>query len=62
MLNKKLSNEEIESLYDSLSQAIDVVGESLQAKMLCKIVLILANELGESEIAVNAIEIAQRDL
>ncbi len=62
MLDKKLSNEEIENIYDALYQAIDQAGPDQEAKMLAKLALILANQLGDSEQALSAIQIAQRDL
>ncbi|MBB6523384.1 DUF2783 domain-containing protein [Pseudoteredinibacter isoporae] len=62
MLNKNLNNEEIETIYDQLYLAIDNAGPEQEAKMLAKLVLILANQLGDSEQVLNAIKIAEKDL
>lgn len=62
MLDKKLNNEDIENIYDELYQAIDQAGPEQEAKMLAKLVLILANQLGDCEQVLGAIKIAQRDL
>ncbi|GAA6153211.1 DUF2783 domain-containing protein [Pseudoteredinibacter isoporae] len=62
MLNKTLNNDALETIYDHLYQAIDTAGPEKETKMLTKLALILANQLGDCEQVLSAIAIAEKDL
>ena len=46
MIPKKLSNAEMEGVYDLLSEALDAVAEEERQLFLAKLVLVLANMVG----------------
>ncbi|NIB40793.1 DUF2783 domain-containing protein [Pseudomaricurvus alkylphenolicus] len=57
-----LSQQDIESIYDALAEAIDEVGEKKEPLLLAKLVLLLANRLGDQRAVMEALAIAGKDL
>ncbi|RVT49995.1 DUF2783 domain-containing protein [Rubrivivax albus] len=52
----------LEATYDSLAEAIDAAGEAHSEKMLVKLVLLLAQDLGDADRVAALIATAQADL
>ncbi len=46
MIPKKLSNTELEAVYDLISEAVDAVPEGQRELFLAKLALVLANMVG----------------
>lgn len=57
-----LSIADLESVYDSLAQAIDRVPADRSSLYLTKLALLLASEVGDRECVIRAIEAALADL
>ncbi len=57
-----LSIESNERLYDTLAAAIDEVGPAQESLFLVKLVLLLANQLGDEPGVEAAMEAAQQEL
>ena len=56
------SVEELEQVYELLAEAIDEVGAEHEAAFLTKLVLVLAERLGDPARVREAVSIAKRDL
>lgn len=52
----------LEATYDRLAEAIDAAGEDHSEKMLVKLVLLLAQDLGDADCVAALIATAQADL
>ena len=52
----------LEATYDRLAEAIDAAGEAHSEKMLVKLVLLLAQDLGDADRVAALIATAQDDL
>lgn len=52
----------LEATYDRLAEAIDAAGEDHSEKMLVKLVLLLAQDLGDADRVAALIATAQADL
>ncbi|MCP5272772.1 MAG: DUF2783 domain-containing protein [Burkholderiaceae bacterium] len=52
----------LEATYDRLAEAIDAAGEAHSEKMLVKLVLLLAQDLGDADRVAALIATAQADL
>jgi len=61
-MTAELSVDDLERVYDSLAEAIDNVGPEKEALFLAKLVLILANDLGDRARILADIEMAERDI
>lgn len=61
-MSEGLTNEEVEGLWRTLSEAIDAVGETQQEVFLAKLVLLLANALGDYQQILHLLRIAEQDL
>jgi len=61
-MTDELSVDDLEQVYDSLAEAIDNVGPEKEALFLAKLVLILANDLGDRARILADIEMAGRDI
>jgi hypothetical protein len=53
---------DLEATYDRLADAIDAAGEDASERMLVKLALLLANELGDAERVASLMVEAGRDL
>ena len=58
----QLALNELEGVYDALAEAINQVGTDKESLFLTKLVLLLANQVGEQAQIEKAIAIALRDL
>jgi hypothetical protein len=61
-MNERLTNEEVEGLWHTLSEAIDTAGEAHQEVFLTKLVLLLAQALGDYQQVLQLLQIAEQDL
>ena len=52
----------LEATYDRLADAIDAVGETQSERMLVKLALLLAQDLGDADRVAALIAVAQADL
>jgi hypothetical protein len=52
----------LEATYDRLAEAIDAVGEAQSERLLVKLALLLAQELGDADRVAALIAVAQADL
>jgi Protein of unknown function (DUF2783) len=52
----------LEATYDRLAEAIDAVGEAQSERLLVKLVLLLAQELGDADRVAALMAVAQDDL
>ena len=62
MIPKKLSNAEMEGVYDLLSEALDAVAEEERQLFLAKLVLVLANMVGSPGQIAQAVKAAAANL
>lgn len=53
---------EIETVYDAMAIALDIVGEDRQNLLLAKLVLLLSNDLGDTELICKRIKEASANL
>jgi len=58
----KLKAEELERIYDCLAEAIDKAGPDKEALFLSRLCLALANELGDEELILECLAIADKDI
>ncbi|HPE62228.1 MAG: DUF2783 domain-containing protein [Thiothrix sp.] len=61
-MDKPLNLSDLEAVYDTLARAIDIAGEARESLFLTKLVLLLANRVGEREAVEQAVEAALQDL
>ena len=52
----------LEATYDRLAEAIDAVGEAQSERLLVKLALLLAQDLGDADRVAALIAVAQADL
>ena len=62
MIPKKLSNPELEAVYDLLSEALDAVPEGQRELFLAKLALALANMVGSPGQVAHAVKAAAANL
>jgi hypothetical protein len=62
MIGKKLTNPQMEDVFDLIAEAIDAAGEDKRALFLAKLALALANMVGDPASVRQAVEAALRDL
>jgi hypothetical protein len=61
-MSEELTKDEVERLWRTLSEATDTVGEVHQAVFLAKLVLLLANALGDYQRVLQLVRTAEQDL
>jgi hypothetical protein len=61
-VNKKLSEEELETVLEMLAVAINEAGTEKEMLFLSKLCFTLANQLGDVRLIKEAIELVNRDL
>jgi hypothetical protein len=61
-MSEELTKDEIERLWRTLSEATDAVGEAHQAVFLAKLVLLLANALGDYQQVLQLLRTAGQDI
>ncbi len=61
-MTKTLTTEELERVYDHLAEALNTTGPDKESLFLSKLVLLLAQKLGDEETIRECIDIAGRDL
>lgn len=62
MIGKKLTNPQMEDVFDLIAEAIDAAGEGKRALFLAKLALALANMIGDPASVRQAVEASLRDL
>ncbi len=62
MIGKKLTNLQMEDVFDLIAEAIDAAGEDKRALFLAKLALALANMVGDPASVRQAVEASLRDL
>jgi len=62
MSGKKLTNLQMEDVFDLIAEAIDAAGEDKRALFLAKLALALANMVGDPASVRQAVEAASKDL
>ena len=62
MIAKKLSNAEIEAVYDLIAESIDKAGEEKARLFLAKLSLALANQTGDLAAVRQAVDAALQEL
>lgn len=62
MIEKTITDAALEAAYDGIAEAIDATAEDKRALFLTKLVLVLANQVGEEAHILAAIAAARRDL
>jgi hypothetical protein len=61
-MSEELTKDEVERLWHTLSEATDAVGEAHQAVFLAKLVLLLANALGDYQRVLQLLRTAEQDI
>lgn len=61
-MNMPLSIEANERLYDALAQAIDAAGPDQESLLLTKLVLLLANQIGDEPAVNQALALAAKQI
>ena len=62
MIEKRLTNAELEAVYDLLAEAVDAVALDQQQVFLAKLALVLANMLGDVGQVTQAVAVAKANL
>lgn len=62
MIPKKVTNADLEAIYDSIAEAVDKAGEDKRALFLAKLSLALANLVADRTAVEGAIAASLRDL